>query len=144
MAGSAPVLAQEASTIDLTSSLARELSSCIAIEDDAARLACFDAVAEPLAQAQHETEEAVSKVLQGEGDWDSEVFTMDGPWYIAWTLEGSILTVELHDHDDQLSNVVGNQIGAGEGTSPALDPGDWLLAIRAVGAWQVQIVLGSP
>ena len=143
-AGLAPAAAQEAPTIDLTSPFARELQSCVSIEDDAERLACFDRTAAPLEQARQEAEEAAVKVLQGEGDWDSEVYTMDGPWHIAWTLEGSILTIELRDRDDQRRHVVGNQIGAGEGASQKLEPGTWQLAIRAVGPWRVRVVRGSP
>lgn len=142
VAGWAPLRAQEAPTIDLSSPLAREMMSCLPIEDDAARLACFDAVAAPLAQAEADAEESAVKVLQGEGDWDSEVFTMEDPWHIAWSSEGSLLTIELHDGNGQLDDVVGNQIGGGEGTSPGLDPGTWRLAIRAVGAWQVRVVHG--
>lgn len=44
VASSAPVRAQEVPT--LTAPLAREMLSCITIDEDAARLACFDAVNE--------------------------------------------------------------------------------------------------
>ena len=50
-AGLAPAAAQEAPAVDLASPLANELLSCVAIEDDAARLACFDRTAAPLARA---------------------------------------------------------------------------------------------
>lgn len=144
IAGLAPAAAQEAPTVDLTSPLARELLSCVAIEDDAARLACFDRTAAPLARAEQEAEEAAVKVLQGSGDWDSEFFAMDGPWHVAWALDGSILTLELSERDGQRRDIVGNQIGSGEGVSRTLDPGTWQLAVRAVGGWRVRVVSGSP
>ncbi|MGF1608777.1 MAG: hypothetical protein ACFCUQ_05235 [Kiloniellales bacterium] len=134
--GLAEASAQEARTVDLTSPLARELLSCMEVEDDGQRLACFDRVTEPLVQRAQQDE----TVLQGEGDWDSENLTLERPWRLAWHLEGSILTIELRDGIGRLESIVGNQIGAGEGASEVLRPGTWRLAVRAVGTWEVRVV----
>jgi hypothetical protein len=143
MAASPSARAQDVPAIDPTSPLAQEIVSCMAVEDDAKRLDCFDAVAAPLAQGDAGADAAVFNALRGEDDWDSEAFTIDQPWHLAWSLEGSLLTVELRDPQDELHSVVANQIGAGEGVSPGLEAGTWKLAIRAVGAWQVRLVRGA-
>ena len=142
LAAAAPagVSAQSGAPVDVTSPLAHELLTCVEVEDDEARLACFDRIAAPLAQSRAAAEDDAAQVLRGENDADSEVFTMAGPWHVAWNLEGSILTIELRTGAGHLQDVVGNQIGAGEGASGRLGPGDWQLAVRAVGAWQVRIV----
>jgi hypothetical protein len=128
--------AQQAAPVDPTSPLARELLTCAEIEDDRRRLDCFDRLAAPLAQR---AEQGVT-VLRGEGDWDSNELTLTGAWRLTWNSQGSILTIELRDSLDQLVDIVGNQIGPGEGTSKLLKQGTWRLAVRAIGRWEVRVV----
>jgi len=132
--------AEEAAPVDLASPFAQQLLSCMALDEDAARLACFDRAAAPLAAAERAAEGSAVKLLQGEGDLDSKSFEMTGPWRVAWVSKGSILTIELRSGLGEVHDVVGNQIGAGEGASEVLDPGVWQLAIRGIGAWQVRVV----
>lgn len=124
-----------------TSKLGDRLISCAGIEDDQDRLGCYDEVAQPLAGLDEDTAEGNANVLQsfaGEDDWDSELFEIEQPWRVTWQTKANILTIELYGPEGELVDVVGNQIGAGGGTSGTLEPGRYRLAARGVGSWQIK------
>ncbi|GAB4356840.1 MAG: hypothetical protein Kow00114_08000 [Kiloniellaceae bacterium] len=140
LAAPAVVLAQAQ---DDTTRLADEIIGCAGLENDAERLACFDALAEPLMGLEQAGDGAGPAALHsftGKDDWDSETLEFEGPWRLVWQNQGSLLTVELRTPQGELVDVVGNQIGRGGGRSEALDPGSYRLAVRGLGGWRVQAV----
>ena len=125
------------------SKLGDDLISCAVIENDQERLACYDEVAQPLAGLEKENAQGETEVLQsfaGEDDWDSEVFEVERPWRVTWQTKANILTIELYNAEDELVEVVGNQIGAGGGSSGTLEPGRYYLGARGVGSWQMKVL----
>lgn len=128
---------------DDTTKLADEIIDCAGLSDDAARLECYDEVAEPLLGLDPSADEGAGKALHsftGKDDWDSEVLEFTGPWRVVWQSQGSLLTVELQSPEGDLVDVVGNQIGEGGGRSAVLDPGSYRLAVRGLGGWRLQVV----
>lgn len=126
-----------------TSKLGNDLISCASIEEDQARLTCYDDLAQPLAGLEKDNAKGETEVLQsfaGEDDWDSEVFEMAKPWRVTWQAKASILTIELYGAEGELIDVIGNQIGAGGGTSGKLEPGRYYLGARGVGSWQIKVL----
>ena len=129
------------------SKLGNDLISCAAIENDQARLACYDDLAQPLAGLEKDNAKGEVEVLQsfaGEDDWDSEVFEIEKPWRVTWQTKANILTIELYGPDGELIDVIGNQIGAGGGTSGTLEPGRYYLGARGVGSWQIKVLPAKP
>lgn len=125
------------------SKLGDDLISCAGVEDDQERLACYDEVAQPLAGLEEENAEGGSKVIEsfaGEDDWDSEIFEIDQPWRVTWQTKANILTIELYGPEGELLEVIGNQIGAGGGSSATLEPGRYYLGARGVGSWQMKVL----
>lgn len=138
---SVAVLAQAPN--DETTTLADELIDCAGLPGDGERLACYDALAQPLLGLDGSTEAATDQALNsftGKGDWDSETLEIEQPWRVTWQNQGSLLTIELWDSAGELLNVVGNQIGRGGGRSEVLEPGSYRLAVRGTGGWRVQAV----
>lgn len=128
---------------DDTTKLADEIIDCAGLDDDAARLACYDEVAEPLLGLEPSAEEGAGKALHsftGKDDWDSEVLELTGPWRVVWQNQGSLLTVELRTSQGEMVDVIGNQIGEGGGRSAVLDPGSYRLAVRGLGGWRLQVI----
>lgn len=126
-----------------TSKLGQDIISCAGIEKDEERLSCYDSVAQPLAGLEQDNAEGETEVLQsfaGEDDWDSQVFEVNQPWRVTWQTKANILTIELHGPEGEMIDVVGNQIGAGGGTSGTLEPGRYSLAARGVGSWQIKVL----
>lgn len=119
------------------------LVRCIDIEREALRLQCYDSLVQPLAEAQVDPEfesDSTFHSFSGRDDEDTEVFTIKQSWRLRWTLDGSLLTIELRERDNALIDIVGNQIGAGHGQSEkSLPPGVYRLAVRAIGDWQIAV-----
>lgn len=77
----APALGQTPSE-PTGSTLAAELVDCVALDDKAERLACYDALAKPLAAVGAEAGSADPSILQtfsGKDDWDSDSFEVRRP-----------------------------------------------------------------
>ncbi|MEX0923317.1 MAG: hypothetical protein WD489_10600 [Rhodovibrionaceae bacterium] len=144
-AGYAPDAAAQTSGQTGTSKLGDEMISCASIDDDEERLACYDGLAQPLAgldDAANE-EDGAGQALHsfaGEDDWQSEVFTMEEPWRITWQTQANILTIEVYGPEGELLDVVGNQIGAGGGSSGTLKPGRYSIAARGIGSWRLKVL----
>ncbi|MGF1629565.1 MAG: hypothetical protein ACFCUT_08850 [Kiloniellaceae bacterium] len=142
VAGAQDVQAQTGASDD-TTKLADEIIGCAALENEAARLECYDAMAQPLLGLDEPTEEGQIAALEsftGKDDWDSEVLEIDAPWRLVWQNQGSLLTVELRSEQNEMLDVIGNQIGRGGGRSDVLEPGSYRLAVRGLGGWRVQVV----
>lgn len=122
--------------------LAAGLATCRMTEDPTERLRCYDALAGAEAKA-GVAEEAAVLALAGADDFDSEGFVVEEPWHLRWDSGGSILTVELREAGGELIDIIGNQIGRGEGRSTAQRPGSYSLAVRAIGDWRLW-VMGEP
>jgi len=123
--------------------LAAELAACSMLEDPTERLRCYDALAGSEADAAGEVavdDGAMLLELAGEDDFDSDGFAAEAPWHLRWESEGSILTVELRDAGGELIDIIGNQIGRGEGRSNDQPPGAYGLAVRAIGAWRLWVI----
>jgi hypothetical protein len=125
------------------SKLADALIGCAGLTDKAARLECYDALAQPLLglddPASGEAGIATHR-FTGTDDWDSQTFKVTTPWRLVWQSQGSLLTVELRTPEDEMLDVIGNQIGRGGGRSAQLKPGTYRLAVRGIGGWRVQVV----
>lgn len=119
-----------------------ELAACRMLEDPTERLRCYDALAGSEAEAGEVAAEEGAMLLElaGEDDFDSEAFVPEGDWHLRWESEGSILTVELRDATGELVAIIGNQIGRGEDRSPEQPPGEYSLAVRAIGAWRLWVI----
>lgn len=119
------------------------LFTCIDLEQESLRLRCYDSIVRPLADARADPSfsgEGTITAFSGKDDQDTEMLTFEEPWRVRWTLDGSMLSIELRGSDNGLIDIVGNQIGAGDGSSrKVLPPGTYRFAIRAIGAWQVAI-----
>jgi len=143
LAAGAPALGQSV-VADDTTKLAEEIIDCAGLEAAEARLDCYDRLAAPLLglaeTAEGDGASAALHRFTGKEDWDSEVLDLTGPWRLVWQNQGSLLTVELRSSNGELVDVVGNQIGAGGGRSAVLDPGSYRLAVRALGAWRLQVI----
>jgi hypothetical protein len=128
---------------DDTTKLAEEILSCSALQDEAARLECYDTLAQPLLGLEQATEKGDAAALQsftGTDDWDSEVLEIPRPWRLVWQNRGSLLTVELWTPQEEMLDVIGNQIGQGGGRSEVLEPGSYRLAVRGLGGWNIKVV----
>ncbi|MFC4351263.1 hypothetical protein ACFOW6_06875 [Fodinicurvata halophila] len=125
--------------------LESELTACRMIEDATERLQCYDKIVTGEAESGDiiaADEETIINIA-GEDDFDSKVFTAEEEWHLRWTSQGSIMTIELRDFAGELIGIVGNQIGAGEGRSETLDPGEYMLAVRAIGEWEIFAIRGE-
>lgn len=120
--------------------LAGEIAACRMVEDPTERLRCYDAAADADAEAGVVDDGRVVLELAGEDDFDSDSFVSPSPWHLRWETEGSIFTVELRDMAGELIGIIGNQIGRGEDRSPVQAPGEYMLAVRAIGAWQLWVM----
>ena len=128
---------------DDTTKLAEEILSCSALQDEAARLECYDTLAQPLLGLEQATEKGDAAALEsftGTDDWDSEVLEIQRPWRLVWQNSGSLLTVELWTPQEEMLDVIGNQIGQGGGRSEVLEPGSYRLAVRGLGGWNIKVV----
>ena len=137
-----PVRAQTEQSDD-TTTLADELIDCAGLAGTAERLACYDALAQPLLGLDEAATGQGPKALHsftGKGDWDSEVLEIQAPWRVTWTNQGSLLTVDLLTAQEEILDVIGNQIGSGGGRSKILEPGSYRLAVRGTGGWRVQVI----
>ena len=104
-------------------------------------------LAQPLAGLEKDNARGETEILKsfaGEDDWDSEVFEVDKPWRITWQTKANILTIELYGAEGELVDVIGNQIGAGGGTSGKLEPGRYYIGARGVGSWQIKVLPAKP
>lgn len=141
-AGGGAARAQSTSEDD-TTKLAEEILSCSALQDEDARLECYDTLAQPLLGLEQATERGDAAALQsftGTDDWDSEVLEIQRPWRLVWQNRGSLLTVELWTPQEEMLDVIGNQIGQGGGRSDVLEPGSYRLAVRGLGGWNIKVV----
>ena len=135
--------AAQTGSSDDTTRLAEEIIDCSGLSDDAARLSCYDELAQPLLglePADGSGGVAALHSFTGKDDWDSQVLDFSAPWRVVWQGQGSLLTVELHTSQGELVRVVGNQIGEGGGRSEVLQPGSYRLAVRGLGGWRLQVI----
>lgn len=119
--------------------LAAEIAACRMVRDPTERLRCYDAAA-GLADEESVVEQGVVMQLAGEDDFDSDLFVSETPWHLRWNSRGSIFTVELQDITGELIAIIGNQIGAGENRSEVQPPGEYRVAVRAIGSWQIWVM----
>lgn len=141
-AGQAPAGAQDAQNQNLEPENLERLIRCAEQSEEALRLQCYDAVVQPLADARVDAgfeREHTLFAFSGRDDHDTKTLTFEQPWRARWVFDGSILTVELRLPNGELVNIVGNQIGAGHGTTDVLEPGAFQLAVRAIGKWQIAV-----
>lgn len=134
--------AQQRAT-DVVDELVDELVACVGLQAEDERLACYDAIAKPLAGLSSEAEGEADQMLfsfAGTGDVDSEVFEVTEPWRAVWQSEASILTIELRSAQNEILDTIGFQIGSGGGRSDVQSPGVYRLAARGSGAWRVNVV----
>ena len=138
------VASAQSGSEDDTTKLAEEILSCSALQGDGERLACYDALAQPLLGLEETTEQgdagAALQSFTGTDDWNSEVLEIQRPWRLVWQNNGSLLTVELWTPQEEMLDVIGNQIGQGGGRSEVLGPGSYRLAVRGLGGWNIKVV----
>lgn len=123
----------------LPSELPASILACATLVDDAGRLACYDEV---VAAAAAEAESSPTLfAVAGRNDGDSAAFRAPGRWYVEWRSEGSIVTMELHTAGGGFEAVIGTQIGSGSGRSASFPPGEYRLAVRGDGTWELRAYL---
>ncbi|WP_022727137.1 hypothetical protein [Fodinicurvata sediminis] len=129
----------------LADEIESKLTACRMIEDPTERLQCYDKIVEGESESGNivTTDEETIINIAGEDDFDSQVFTAEEEWHLRWTSQGSIMTIELRDFTGELIGIVGNQIGRGEGRSETLDPGEYMLAVRSIGEWEIFAIRGE-
>jgi len=121
-------------------SVLEDVAACAAIDDDGARLACYDSATERLVgQAGGEGTDA-AHVFVGEDDWTSDVVELQRPWRIHWRLTGSLLTIELRTADDVFLSLADTQFGEGSGLTDRFEPGSYRVEVRAHGEWRLLLV----
>jgi len=142
LAGMALLLLLPAGTA-LPSELPAPILACATLVDDEERLACYDvAVAASVAATAAAAESGPTLlVVEGRDNGDSATFRAPGRWYVEWRSEGSIVTMELHTTGGAFQAVVGTQIGSGSGRSASFPPGEYRLAVRGDGAWELRAYL---
>lgn len=123
----------------LSSELPASILACATIVDDAERVACYDEVV-AVAAAEAESSPTLFAV-EGRNDSDSAAFRAPGRWYVEWSSQGSIVTMELHTAGGGFEAVIGTQIGDGEGRSRSFAPGEYRLAVRGDGVWSLRAYL---
>lgn len=134
-------VATVAQSPDGTNSITEEIVNCGSIEEDGQRLACFDRSVAPLLGENDDDADDAAMVFVGEGDWTSDIFTMDRQWRMSWRSTAVQLTVEIRNSDDYLVSLAATQIGQGDGTSSRFEPGDYRVDVRAVnGEWRLVLV----
>lgn len=124
-----------------SNSITEAIVNCGSIEEDDRRLACFDSSVAPLlGKSDGDTDDA-AMVFVGEGDWTSDIFTMDQEWRLSWRSTAVQMSVEVRNSDDYLVSLAATQIGEGGGTSSRFDPGDYRVNVRALnGDWRLLLV----
>jgi hypothetical protein len=136
-----PPVSTVAQSPDGNSSITEEIINCGSIEEDGQRLACFDRSVAPLLGENDDDTDDAAMVFVGEGDWTSDIFTMDQEWRMSWRSTAVQLTVEIRNSDDYLVSLAATQIGEGGGTSTRFDPGDYRVDVRAFnGEWRLLLV----
>jgi hypothetical protein len=132
--------AQVGATLD--SEIGKRLIGCLELAEERPRLQCYDSLVRQLAASagnpQDQQPTAIYS-LAGRDDHDSEALTIKQPWRLRWTFDGSILAIELRSQDNELVDIIGHQIGEGEGESEPLEPGVYRLAMRGIGSWSVSV-----
>lgn len=120
--------------------LTAQIVECASIRDDTRRLECFDRAVASIAQP----DKKAFEIFAGEGDWTSDLVTLDRRWRIEWRSTGQMLAVELRDADNYFKAIAGNQVGPGEGRSDTLAPGSYRINVRAIGgAWRVTLLAAT-
>jgi hypothetical protein len=115
-----------------------DLLDCLPLEDDQRRLECFD---ERLRQVADLRQGAVDSAQEftGDGNWQSDPFTLGQEWRLVGKSKTDLLTIELSGPTPlQQEIAVDNQIGSGAGRTPVQEPGH--INVRAIGEWQISIV----
>jgi len=135
-------VAATAQSSTASQTLADQVIACAAIDENGARLACYDEVVEPLLGLGADDAAPGSVDFVGRGHWDSDVFTVEHPFWIVWESHAKTLTIELHGPGGDLLALIGPQIGEGSGRSEEVfDPGDYRVGVRATdGEWRVRAV----
>lgn len=105
-----------------------DLAACRALPDDAARLACYDALPLPGATA-----------FQGKGSGMAGPFTVTGPRTLGFASDDAILVAYLLD--DATGAVVQNLHHGGAGTGHFLieTPGTYRVQVNASGGWRIEL-----
>lgn len=124
----------------LPSEVPESILECSKVAAEVERLACYDAAVAAAAAAASDRSRALFS-LDGQNDGDSVTFRAPARWYVEWTSEGSIITVELHTTGGAFEAVVGTQIGGGSGRSRSFGSGSYRLAVRGVGSWELRAYL---
>lgn len=133
-----PALAQTAG--DAHATIAEAVVACRAIEQSAARLACYDELADPLVKLDDANGEA-GEVVTGRGNWSSEMLSMDRPWRIIWSTTGQIFGLDVRTGEGGAAiKTVASHVGEGNGTTDTLPPGPVRIGVHAVGDWRIQVV----
>ena len=133
--GAGETAAQEQKALER---LAAEVAACSMIQDPTERLRCYDTAIDR--ETDSVVPEGVVLELVGRDDFDTDSFAVDRPWHLRWDSAGSIFTVELHTMSGELIGIIGNQIGAGNDRSAPQPPGEYQLAVRAIGDWQIWVM----
>src|SRR3546814_14482745 len=97
---------------DDTTKLAEEILSCSALKNETARLACYDALAQPLLGLEKPGQEDSGALLNftGTDAWDSDDVEINKPWRLVWQNQGSLLTGESGTAQSEKRVGDGNQV----------------------------------
>lgn len=113
--------------------LADDLARCASLSADAARLACFDRLAD----------RTVLDVFAGKGGGMTDLFTIEEPRLLHFESGDVIMVATLLRADDSVAQ---NLHLGGQGTGRYLiaEPGAYRLQVNASGAWRVWLTAPPP
>src|SRR3546814_16571414 len=82
---------------DDTTKLAAEILSCLALKNETARLACYDALAQPLLglETLGQADSGALLNFTGTAGWDYVVLQINTPWRLVWQTQRSLHTGTL-------------------------------------------------
>lgn len=123
----------------LASAQGSPFDACVALGDDVARLACYDAAAGRSIQAREWVQLAS---FNGNGTLDTESFDAPGEWRVRWEVPAGaegLLQVYIYDGTGNLVDLVANQTTPAPGSSIVRAPaGRFYFGVISFGHdWQV-------